>query len=162
MITVLTGTQKVLFTRMVQGILDYAQCAPLRPICFQAGHNVINSPPANVTVFDFAPQCQIDRLIAGSELVVTHGGTGSIINALERDKKVIVIPRLEKFAEHNDDHQLQIANYFSESGYVLLWQEGQSLTEVIKQVPSFEPLPYVSTYEQILASVISDLKTFLV
>jgi UDP-N-acetylglucosamine transferase subunit ALG13 len=43
-----------------------------------------------------------------AKIVITHGGTGSIFTALNLNKKVIAVPRLKKFREHTDDHQLQI------------------------------------------------------
>ena len=45
-----------------------------------------------------------------ADVVISHAGVGSILNALDAGKYPIVIPRLAKYNEHIDDHQLEIAS----------------------------------------------------
>jgi len=46
------------------------------------------------------------------DILITHGGTGSIVKALKKGKNVIAVPRLKKYGEHIDDHQLQIVQEY--------------------------------------------------
>ena len=54
-----------------------------------------------------------------ADLIITHGGVGSIITALNHGKKVIAAPRLSKYGEHVNDHQLQIIKCFEQKNYIL-------------------------------------------
>ena len=44
-----------------------------------------------------------------ADLIISHAGAGSIINALKLNKKLILVPRLKKFNEHTDNHQIELA-----------------------------------------------------
>lgn len=50
--------------------------------------------------------------------MITHGGTGAIIGAVKKGKKVIAVPRLVKYGEHVDNHQMQIIKQFSEMNLI--------------------------------------------
>jgi UDP-N-acetylglucosamine transferase subunit ALG13 len=52
-------------------------------------------------------------------LVLTHGGTGTIIRAIRYEKKVIAIPRLKIYGEHVDDHQIQVTKKLQELNHIL-------------------------------------------
>lgn len=56
--------------------------------------------------------------IEKSSLVISHGASGSIMQALNSEKPVIAVTRLEKYGEHINDHQIQINEAFSMNGYV--------------------------------------------
>ena len=53
-----------------------------------------------------------------ANIIISHGGTGSLVGALKKNKQVIAVPRLEKYKEHADDHQLQVTRVLSEAGYL--------------------------------------------
>ena len=41
-------------------------------------------------------------------ILITHGGAGTVIDAVKRGKRTIVVPRLSKYREHVDDHQMEL------------------------------------------------------
>lgn len=49
-------------------------------------------------------------LVQRASLVVSHCGIGSLYMMLEYRKQVIFVPRVARYGEFSDDHQLQIAN----------------------------------------------------
>ena len=53
-----------------------------------------------------------------ADLIISHGGTGALIGALKAKKNVIAVPRLAKFKEHTDDHQLQVTSVLKDMGYL--------------------------------------------
>lgn len=53
-----------------------------------------------------------------SEIVITHGGTGSIINGVKQEKKVIGVPRTVEYGEHVDNHQFEIIEQFTNSNLI--------------------------------------------
>ena len=65
------------------------------------------------------PFDRVKALLADADLVVCHGGTGSLVTALQAGCKVIAVPRRFTRAEHYDDHQLEITSAFVERGLIL-------------------------------------------
>lgn len=49
---------------------------------------------------------EMNRKIGDAEIVITHGGPGSIMSALYCGKIPIVVPRRKEFGEHVDNHQV--------------------------------------------------------
>jgi len=64
---------------------------------------------------------------------VTHCGVGSILTATRHGVPLVVVARLKRFAEHVDDHQLEVARVLSESGRVATVYDMQSLPDPIAQ-----------------------------
>jgi len=61
-------------------------------------------------------ETEFSQMVDWADVVVTHSGVGSILNVLDRGKYPIVVPRLSKFGEHVDDHQIEIAAVISDLG----------------------------------------------
>ena len=55
------------------------------------------------------PTPELNRAMAGSDIVITHAGIGSAISALRVGKRPVLVPRRKQFGEHVDDHQVRIA-----------------------------------------------------
>ena len=66
----------------------------------------------------------LKNFLISSDVVISHAGVGSILNILDFGKFPILIPRLSRFGEHIDDHQLQIAALVSKLDLGLVINEG--------------------------------------
>lgn len=55
-----------------------------------------------------------------ADIVITHGGPASIMQALALGKVPIVVPRQAKFGEHVDDHQCRFAARIADRVLVVL------------------------------------------
>ena len=53
------------------------------------------------------------------------------------------MPRLSKYKEHNDDHQLEICNKLSKEGYTINCTDFDSLSEAIKNYKEINLKEYV-------------------
>ena len=95
-------------------------------------------------IFDLIPMDEYDKLIEKCDILITHGGVGSIVTGLKNNKKVIAAARLEKYKEHVNDHQLQIIENFSNSGYILALDNFDELEDVLKKAKTFKPNKYKS------------------
>lgn len=89
--------------------------------------------------------------------VITHGGTGVIIDAVKKGKKVIAIPRLAMYKEHVDDHQLQLLHQFDDLGIICACYDVEQLGACYQQLDSIDFRPYVSNTHVIMASIESFL-----
>ena len=106
-------------------------------------------------IFDLIDRDKFSELISTCDLLITHGGVGSILTGLKNNKKIIVCPRLAKYKEHMNDHQVQIVNNFSEAGYILKYDENDNLGQILKDVKKFKPKKYVSNTKKII-NIIDD------
>ena len=154
MILVLLGTFKIGFTRPLTAIENAVINKKVQEeIIVQSGHTHFSSEYLKIVPF-FEP-AELDKLYDNATLIVTHAGTGSILKGVKKNKKVIVIPRLYKFNEHVDDHQLDILEEFAKANYILPWSENESFEDVLNKSKNFTPVPYKSSKEK-LVSFLSD------
>lgn len=80
---------------------------------------------------DFLPYEQVVAHIRVARAVIMHAGAGSIITCLAHGKSPIVVPRLARYGETCDDHQLAFARRLAESGVVTLVEELEQLPEAV-------------------------------
>lgn len=79
-----------------------------------------------------------------ADIVITHAGTGSVIPPLKLGKKVIVVPRREKYKEHLDDHQLELMQVFVDAGYVVPAESKEDLKKQLQKMKEFVPKKFIS------------------
>lgn len=141
MILVLLGTQNNQFTRLLQEIEKCIENGIInQKVVVQAGFTKFESDKMNI--FDLKPKEMIDNLVDEANYIITHGGVGSILMAIKKQKKVIAVPRLSEYNEHVNNHQRQIVEIFNDKGYIIGIQNMEDLSEAIKQIDEFTPVPY--------------------
>ena len=149
MILVLLGTQNNSFHRLLEEIQKNIDNGNIQEeVVVQKGYTKFESK--DMTIYDELPIEKFNELIEKADLVITHGGVGSIISSITRGKKVIAVPRLKKYNEHVNDHQLDIIQTFDEMGYIIGIQEVQQLGEAIKKVKEFKPKEYIKNTGNII------------
>lgn len=122
MILLSVGTQKQQFTRLFD-LVSKCKTIENEEIIAQSGYTKYDNP--KIKFFDFISLEEMDEYISNSELVICHGGVGTILSALQKGKKVIAIPRLEKYGEHINDHQIEICEELENEGYILYYKDGK-------------------------------------
>jgi UDP-N-acetylglucosamine transferase subunit ALG13 len=75
--------------------------------------------PKNYKYERFFPEEDRNKLLKNSRLIITHAGAGCIIDSLMVGKIPIVVPRLKKYGEHNNDHQIDIMKEFQNQNKVI-------------------------------------------
>lgn len=131
MIFVAVGTQKFPLDRLLAGIDRLVASGQITETVFaQTGYS--GYKPENYPYERFLSKEAYEEAIARCDLLVTHSGVGTIMSGLGRGKPVVVFPRLAKYAEHVDDHQLEIADSFSRKNLVLLCADEGRLGEVLR------------------------------
>lgn len=102
---------------------------------------------------------EMHDLMVKSSLIITHGGTGTITDALKLGKKVIGVPRLSKFHEHIDDHQVELIGYFSEQKLIIGIKDVEELEQAILSSKTFEPIRFESGNDKIKDIIKNFLKS---
>ncbi|WP_413307023.1 PssE/Cps14G family polysaccharide biosynthesis glycosyltransferase [Bacillus sp. 1P10SD] len=152
MILVVLGTHELPFDRLLKKIDKQILLGNINEeVLVQAGHTKYYSK--NMQIFDFTTYEHMADLYRKANFIITHGGTGSITMGMKMGKKVIAVPRLIKYGEHNDDHQLEIVKQFQETGHILYWSEPMSLSEVLRLVKSFNPVKFESGNKKIISLI---------
>jgi UDP-N-acetylglucosamine transferase subunit ALG13 len=133
MIFVTLGSQKFQFNRLLKAVDDLIEQGIIKDEVFaQTGYS--DYIPRNFKYKAFLDRDEFAECEAKADIVITHGGTGAIIGAVKKGKKVIAVPRLAKYGEHVDDHQLQLITEFKEQNLICGLNDCSELEEGLKFV----------------------------
>ena len=150
MIFVTLGTQDKKFTRLLSEIDKLIDKKVISDeVIVQAGYSS-DYKSNNMKIFDLINKEEFDKIIKNTDLLITHGGVGAILTGLKYSKKIIAIPRLKKYNEHVNDHQLQIVENFNEEGYILGINDTKELEDAIKRISDFKPKKFTSNKKRML------------
>lgn len=131
MIFVSLGTQDKSFTRLLEQVEEAINLGYIKDeVIVQAG--VTNFQSKKMKIYNLLSIDEFDRYMKTCDLLITHGGVGSILNGLRENKKIIAAPRLKKYNEHENNHQIQIVNEFEKQGYIIKLDEFDRLNEKIE------------------------------
>lgn len=80
------------------------------------------------------------ELLTQARLVVSHAGIGTIILAMQHRKPLIIVPRIKKYNEHHNDHQLQIAKQLQDRKGIKVAYDVDGLKEMLgfSEKPEFD------------------------
>ncbi len=149
MIFVTLGTQDKSFHRLLDWIDKLIDEKKIKDkVVVQAGFTKYSSK--NMDILDYVSMDEFDCLMNECSILITHGGVGSIMAGLTHQKKVIAIPRLEKFLEHTNDHQVQIVTRLKEEGYILGANSIEELDSSLKEIFKFIPKKYESNTKNLI------------
>ena len=149
MILVTLGTNDESFERLLKAIDKEIEKGTIKDkVIVQAGCTKYESK--NMEILDLVPREEFDKLIKECDLLITHGGVGSILTGINNGKKVIAVPRLAKYKEHGNDHQLQIVDNFSKKKYILAVKDMNKLGKTIEKAKTFKPQKFVSNTHNII------------
>lgn len=152
MIFVAVGTQKFPFNRLIETIDKLLEEGKIKEEVFaQTGNSTYK--PRNFQYQSFLGKDEFQKYIDGCTLLVTHSGVATIIESLKKDKPIIVMPRLAKYGEHVDDHQVQIADSFRDLNYIFECCEGDDLAKLIEEAKSHRFDKYVSQQTKMIAEI---------
>ncbi len=138
-IFVSVGTHSQQFNRLLEGLDRLAGQGKVKAEIFaQAGNS--DYLPKNFKSESFVGEADYNSRMGKADVVVSHGGAGTIINALRLGKKLVVVPRLQKFGEHTNDHQLDLAKALERQGKCLAVYNIAELEKVLKRAETFRPV----------------------
>lgn len=126
------------FDRLVQTVDELVGAGLIQQDVFaQTGR--CHYRPKHIKTVEILDKCEFDCAMERCDFVISHAGMGSIITAITLQKPMIVMPRLKKYHEHVNDHQLDTARRFEMLGIVLAANDSNELIEKIALMPDFKP-----------------------
>jgi len=149
MIFVTVGTQVEPFKRLLKAVDEEIEKGTIKDtVIVQAGCTKYKSD--NMIIHDYLPMEVFDEYMDQADLIICHGGVGSILGGLNRKKKVIAAARLKKYKEHVNDHQTQIIDNFIKQGYIIGIKDMSELGDAIKKSKTFKPKEYKSNRDNMI------------
>ena len=149
MILVLLGTQDNSFHRLLDKIQELMDKKIIKEeVVVQAGRTKYESK--DMKIFSLVSQDKLKELTEKADIVITHGGVGSIVMSLKMGKKVIAVPRLSTFGEHVNDHQIQIVDSFDKQGFLIGVIELDNLEKALEKAKTFKPKKFISQTDNMI------------
>jgi UDP-N-acetylglucosamine transferase subunit ALG13 len=126
MIVVSVGTNEARFDRLLKWVSDIRSDEEL---VVQHGPSGVRPPGARCV--DYVTFEELVALARGSRVFVTHAGVGSILVSLSVGRRPIVVPRLKRYGEAVDDHQVSLASRLGSDDLVTVVQSPAELVEAV-------------------------------
>jgi UDP-N-acetylglucosamine transferase subunit ALG13 len=139
-VLVTVGTNEARFDRLLEAVsgLDLGG----ERMVVQHGSSGVR--PVGAECVDFLPFEELDDLTRRARAVVCHAGIGSVAVALAHGRRPIVVPRLRRYGEAVDDHQVFFARRLEEAGLATVVEDLDRLPELLagdQAAPAPEPGP---------------------
>jgi UDP-N-acetylglucosamine transferase subunit ALG13 len=94
------------------------------------------TPPSNAhTAVPWMRFAEVLEQMEAADRVISHAGSGTIILARRAGHTPVVMPRLRRFDETVDDHQLDLARHLVQTGGIVLVEDAQALPAAVERAP---------------------------
>ena len=153
MIFIILGSQKFQFNRLLKTVDRLIDTGVIKEeVLAQVGFS--DYIPHNFEYKKYFNYEEMSDLIQKADIIVTHGGSGSIVRAVKAGKKTIAIPRKAKYKEHVDDHQIQIIEQFSVQNLICACEDCEQLETALEKVRNTTYKSYQSSSGDIINSIV--------
>ena len=157
-IFVTVGMHSLGFPRLVQA-MDELAAALDEDVVMQIG--ATPETPRHTRSFAFATQAEMDHWCATARVIVSQAGAGSILTAQKARVPLVLVPRLNQYGEHIDDHQLELARILQRTGCALLVENVKELARALERARHFTPAAPVRKGQLVAAlrSLLANMET---
>jgi len=152
MIFITLGSQKFQFDRLLKAVDDLVERSVItEPVFAQIGYSTYT--PKHYEYKKFLDRDEFASIEGKADIIITHAGTGAIVGAVKQNKKVIAVPRLSKYGEHVDDHQLQIVAQFKKMNLICVCEDLSKLDEALEYTRKTSFEKYKSNTHRIIDNI---------
>ncbi|UJH91739.1 hypothetical protein LZ575_03385 [Antarcticibacterium sp. 1MA-6-2] len=131
MIFVTVGTQEP-FDRLIKAIDEVYSEMEDKDLIVQAP--LENFEPKNFKTVQFINPSEFSDIFERADLIIGHAGTGTILSALVKQKPLIIMPRICKYGEHRNDHQLSTVQKFGSFENIHVAEDEEALKKLLIDV----------------------------
>ena len=124
------GTDHHPFHRLVDWVDDLARTYPETRVVVQHGHS---HAPEVAEGHDFLSHEKLSSLMAEADVVVCHGGPGTIMDARSHGKVPVCVPRNPGLGEHVDGHQMRFVATIAAERIVTAPDDQDAFNDVVAQ-----------------------------
>jgi UDP-N-acetylglucosamine transferase subunit ALG13 len=119
----------------------------LSPVCAErevaVQHGPAEPPPRATEAWPWLSFDEVLETMRRASVVVSHAGAGTLLAAHQLGHTPVVAPRLHRYDETVDDHQVELARAFERTGRVLVAWKMDDLPSLIAAAPPREDGPRV-------------------
>ncbi|TVZ27531.1 UDP-N-acetylglucosamine transferase subunit ALG13 [Gillisia sp. Hel_I_86] len=128
MIFVTVGTQEP-FDRLIKAVDEIIPELEDQEIIVQAPMK--SYKPIHFKTFKFIDPIKYNMIFNRADFIISHAGMGTILSAMTTGKTLIIMPRLIKYGEHRNEHQLHTAKKFKSLNYINVVDDENELKAVL-------------------------------
>lgn len=130
MIFLTVGTHEQPFNRLIKEVDELVKDGIIHERVFmQIGYSTY--VPEYCEFSKFLSYKSMNKFMNQASVVICHGGPATFMKSLSLQKRTIVVPRLKKFDEHVNNHQLAFTKRVIKEGYPL---------ELVTNITDLKPL----------------------
>lgn len=115
--------------------------------------------PVNFASVPKLDKATFDTRFREATAIISHAGMGSITLAMEQQKPMLVMPRLKRYREVVNDHQVKIARKYEDAGYFLVAYSEQEIAGKLVTLKDFIPRVRTAEPQKVVARVRDFLQT---
>jgi UDP-N-acetylglucosamine transferase subunit ALG13 len=159
LIFVTVGTPTNSFERLIKELDNLVSTEKIKDnVLAQIGYT--KYIPKNYKWFRFTDPDKFENLCKKSKICITHGGVGTLSILLKYKKPTIVVPRMKKFNEHVDDHQIQIIKELEKEGRIIAVYDIKKLENALIKANKWKPnyLKRKSKIFDLIKNFLNDMK----
>lgn len=149
MILILMGVQKFPFDRLLKAVDELIACKAITEEVF-AQTGSCRYIPKHFSGKAYMTKEELHAYMERADLVITHGGTASIMEAVKMRKRVVAVPRQKRYHEHVDDHQKEVIRELAQAQIIEAAMEPEELRAALENARTKKFQPYKSGREAVL------------
>lgn len=156
MIFATVGSTQIPFERFIRAL----ETLPGDQLLVQ--HGPVPPPAGAARANAFMQFPEMIESMEAADVVVCHAGAGSILCALRAGHTPVVVPRLKRYQETVDDHQVEFSRALAAEGKVIAVEDLDRLSEAVKAAPArrraeerSELLPIQAAVREVLLASVS-------
>ena len=147
MILFLVGSHYEGFDRLVK-VADWLASQTDEQVVVQFGSSRYR--PRVASGFDFCDHEALSQRVSEADVIVTHGGIGSILLCIDSKKPFIIFPRKKSRGEALDDHQDEIAEELQKRGLANVANDKRQVAFAVKHPGTCLATPADSSRQSLL------------
>jgi UDP-N-acetylglucosamine transferase subunit ALG13 len=125
------------FDRLIKAVDRWAGNRGRQDVFAQVGPS--NFQPLYVDWTKELKPADYQRRMLTATSIVAHAGMGTILNALEHGKPILVMPRRGDLRETRNDHQIATAKWFEKQGRLEVAYDEDSLSLKLDRLSQLKP-----------------------
>lgn len=156
MIFATVGSTQIPFERFIRAL----ETLPGDQLLVQ--HGPVPPPAGAARANAFMQFPEMIESMEAADVVVCHAGAGSILCALRAGHRPVVVPRLKRYQETVDDHQVEFSRALAAEGKVIAVEDLGRLNEAVEAAPPRRPpeeqselLPIQAAVREVLLASVS-------
>ncbi len=158
MILVTVGSQKFQFNRLLKKVDQMAWDKVVEEeVVMQTGGS--DYVPRNCRYRAFYDRIRFTEMMEKCSVLITHGGTGTIMEAVKLGKKTIAVPRLARYGEHVDDHQCQLLEQFQKMNLIYACADIEELPVMLHEIKGHRFERWRSNTEAFVSALDRDIRS---